>query len=64
MTDNEFRIAAAESIAFKYAGIDGAHHKQWVIDQMLRALLGEEYAEWVDAFEDGGKYPWDTGTLP
>lgn len=41
-------IAGAAQIASRYGMIDGAHHKQWVIDQMLRAMLGDEgYAAWV-----------------
>ena len=31
-------IEAALEIARRYGGIDGAHHKAWVIDQMVRAL--------------------------
>lgn len=33
-------IEAAIAIAVKYGGIDGDHHKTWVIDQMVRALTG------------------------
>lgn len=34
------RINAALEIARKHGDTDGAHHKQWVIDQMMRALTG------------------------
>lgn len=34
------RIAKALDIAVKYGGIDGNHHKAWVIDRMVRALTG------------------------
>lgn len=34
------RIAKALDIANCYGGIDGEHHKTWVIDQMVRALTG------------------------
>lgn len=34
------RIEKALSIAVAYGGTDGAHHKDWVIDQMVRALTG------------------------
>lgn len=38
------RIAKAVSIAKEYGDIGGGHHKMWVIDQMVRALLTpEEY---------------------
>ena len=39
MRDSE-RIIRALDIAIKYGGIDGSHHKTWVIDQMVRALTG------------------------
>lgn len=34
------RIDKAIEFAVKYGGIDGDHHKAWVIDQMVRALTG------------------------
>ena len=34
----EEMIDRALQIAIKFGGIDGAHHKDWVIDQMVRAL--------------------------
>jgi hypothetical protein len=34
------RIDRALDYAVRYGGIDGAHHKNWVIDQMVRALTG------------------------
>lgn len=58
--------------------IDGAHHKTWVIDQMVRALTGcsgpqgvmqsEEYIKWVadlcDGEEGPSTYEWDVGIPP
>ena len=32
------RIKKALDFAMRYGGIDGGHHKMWVIDQMIRAL--------------------------
>lgn len=61
------RILAALEIAHS-GGIDGAHHKQWVIDQMVRALTGDKYDEWVKehkAGDDGpDTYDWDEGIAP
>jgi hypothetical protein len=34
------RISRAMYYAGEFGYIDGAHHKQWVIDQMVRALTG------------------------
>lgn len=68
MTEAEKVNGQAVAIALLYGGIDGGHHKHWVIDQMLRLLLGEEYAERIadwEAGEDGPKtYAWDEGVAP
>ena len=40
MTPREKR---AIRLAVRFGGIDGDHHKAWVIDQMVRALAGAEY---------------------
>lgn len=68
MTDKE-KIKQAVDIAWQYAQIDGEHHKMWVIDQIVRVLLGEEkYKLWVEAYEtpldDGDYYLWETGIAP
>jgi hypothetical protein len=60
------RIHLATELALCYGMTDGAHHKQWVIDQMLRILLGDKYAEFV-ALDDGDEdeyEPWDEGIAP
>ncbi len=61
-------IETTLSIASQYGQIDGAHHKSWVIDQMVRTLLGDEYAAWVADYkrgEDGpDTYSWDEGIAP
>lgn len=61
-------VEAAIVLAMKYGGIDGGHHKMWVIDQMVRTLVGERYQQLVseyEAGEDGPEtYEWDTGIAP
>ena len=51
----------------EYGGIDGGHHKQWVLDQLLR-ILADDYDDWVteyNAGEDGPEtYFWDVGIAP
>jgi hypothetical protein len=59
---SEDRITAAVEIAFRYGTIDGSHHKMWVIDQMVRTLLGDGYQEWLDSAD--AEYPWDEGIAP
>lgn len=62
------RIDLATSTAFKYAQIDGAHHKAWVLDKMVRALLGPKYDSWIRDYKRGDDgpqtYDWDEGIAP
>lgn len=69
------RIARALEIAEAYGHTDGAHHKMWVIDQMVRALTdcppdaeSDAYRMWIAAYnadEDGPNTDaWDTGIAP
>lgn len=61
------RLSEALDVAL-CGGIDGAHHKAWVIDQMVRHLTGDGYAAWVAAARDGEDgpetYSWDEGIAP
>jgi hypothetical protein len=58
----------ALELARRYGQIDGEHHKTWVIDQMCRALLGDEYATFVKEAKAGADgpdtYDWDEGIAP
>lgn len=62
------RSIEAMEVARDYSQIDGAHHKAWVIDQMVRVLAGDEYAAFVKTYkagEDGpDTYDWDEGVAP
>jgi hypothetical protein len=64
-TNTQPDVEKAVKIAIDYGGIDGAHHKAWCIDQMVRALTGEKYDQIVadaKAGKDGPEtYDWDTG---
>lgn len=55
----------ALEIAVRYGGIDGDHHKAWVIDQMVRALLDNEetYRKLVNDLAADG-YVWNEGVAP
>lgn len=72
MTEMEIKLSTAIEqaieLAVRYGGIDEEHHKNWVIDQMVRTLAGERYEEIVrDACngEDGpNTYKWDCGIAP
>lgn len=60
--DNE--SAYALMFAMSYGQDDGAHHKMWVIDQMVRAITGDAYEAMIKFYEEDGKYEWDTGVAP
>lgn len=54
----ERRIARALEIGFTYSQVDGAHHKDWAIDQMVRALCGAEI-ERVDVEKANSSYSYE-----
>ena len=62
------RVNLALDFAIRFGGTDGAHHKDWVIDQMVRTLTGENYEQVVAAAragDDGPEtYDWDCGIAP
>ena len=55
---------------YQNGGTDGAHHKQWLLDQVVRILCETEdgYNTWVNNFESGeygpDTYKWDVGIPP
>ena len=64
------RVGKAKAIAMRYGSIDGELRKQWVIDQMVRALCGhaDHYQGFIQVHnlgEDGpNTYEWDEGIAP
>jgi hypothetical protein len=69
MSDRQKKIDMMDFI-HQWGGVDGAHHKQWVLDQLVR--IGTEtkvnYDQWVKSYcrgEDGDNtYEWDEGIAP
>ena len=59
---------AALEVAQRHGGTDGDHHKAWVIDQMVRALTGDGYDQFVTDTCAGGEGPdsyfWGVGIAP
>jgi hypothetical protein len=66
VTDRE-RIEDVLSLIDRYGGIDGAHHKQWVLDQVVR-VLADDYDAWMARHNQGADgpstYDWDVGIAP
>lgn len=61
--DHITKETAVLELAVDSTYIDGARHKQWFIDQMVRVLLGKDYENWVTLHEEDGE-EWDTGVPP
>lgn len=67
------RLKEISELIWNYGGIDGAHHKQWLLDQVVRKANGspEAYEAWKTRYsgpydEAEGDYEngkWDTGIL-
>ncbi len=71
MTDKYYydNLSPSLKLIWDYGGIDGAHHKQWLLDQILRLQLGVMYPMWVDEYENldengDREYTWDVGSAP
>lgn len=62
------RAESALCTVLHYGGVDGEHHQAWVLDQVVRALTGPSYDEFVRRACDGedgpDTYEWDTGIAP
>lgn len=62
------RINIALEVACQFGPTEGGHHKMWVIDQMVRALTGDNYEQWVKSgsIYYGGQHfeEWETGVIP
>lgn len=67
MNDKE-KIEKAIELAVQFGGFDGAHHKDWTIDQMVRILAGDNYGKVIadaKSGEDGpDTYEWNVGIAP
>lgn len=68
MSDDQQRIDRAIKLACRYGGTDELHHLQWVVDQMVRELAGDQYdqivAEATAGDEGANTYAWHTGVAP
>jgi len=57
MTEKEQKVL---DLIEQYGGIDGAHHKDWLLDQLARILTGEGYEAWVVELKSGEEVPLPT----
>ena len=59
MNNLKKRIDRAMYIINEYSSAQDAHHKQWIIDQVARYLLMNDYSKWILQQEN-----WDVGIEP
>ena len=57
--EHEARIESALDIARRWGGVDGAHHKSWCIDQIVRVLTGCTTAKQKAKDINGVEYEYD-----
>ena len=78
--NDEQRLDAIKVFISWFRDQDGAHHKQWALDQVVRIatkcendgfgnyIKSDEYHEWVRFHNDGedgpNTYEWDEGIAP
>jgi hypothetical protein len=60
------QIEKSIDLILKYGMIDGAHHKQWILDQILRILIEEPWYEVrMSKYNSNEDYDeWDIGIAP
>lgn len=62
------RTEDAMEVIERFGGIQGDHHRCWVLDQAARFIKGPDYDQWVVAMkagEDGpDSYEYDVGIAP
>jgi len=63
MTDIYDQVGIAIDIALRYGDVEDAQHKDWVIDQMVRALTITKYDEIITEARRRG-YTWKVGSAP
>lgn len=55
----EERVQKAIEVLMSYGGFDGAHHKQYALDQTLRILTGCQYETREATDINGVKYSYE-----
>ena len=61
-------IEIALEVIERFGMIPELHHKQWVLDQVVRALLRHRYKSWREQVDERrrktGHESWDEGIAP
>lgn len=62
-TQLEERLSEVYELVLEALNVEGEHHKAWLLDQMVRVIVGEENYEaaLAEYVEEVGE-PWDVGS--
>ncbi len=64
------KLEKIEELVAEGASIDGAHHKQWYFNEIIKVITetDKKYKKWVEKYESGSDGPqtyiWDEGIAP
>jgi len=71
MIRDVLKIEKIRELIWAHGGTDGAHHKQWLLNEILLASFDskDEYEEWIVKYEEPDEdgeptYEWDRGIAP
>ncbi len=69
MSKEQEKIDKASKFILEWGCVDGGHHKQWTLDQVLRILVEDKYDDMIEEFEDRDadgepQYLWEDGIAP
>ncbi len=66
--NDQGQITAALELIEQFGHIEGDQYSKWVIDQVARVLLGNEYQDWrvqmADAVDGKATYDYNEGIAP
>lgn len=54
------KIGRALALIFRYGGIDGEHHKTWLLDQVVRTLTECPQVDKLKVLKDGTSFTYKT----
>ena len=66
LAEAQMREQRVLDLIVDYGWIDGSHHKQWVLDQIMRVILGADYDSFIESYmsDEDGMIDWDRGIAP
>ena len=61
-------LGGVQELITSWAGVDDSRHKQWLLDEIVKVITGDNYDKWVASYNNGedgpNTYEWDKGIAP